>query len=380
MGKSTKKSHKYLLAVPAVLLLLPTLLFIALRLPPVQTYIVGRITKHLSGELAAHIATGRIEFRFFNRLIVNDILVRDQNNDTLLYAKQLRAGIRRIDPRNGNIRLGRIAAIEPRFALITDTSGQMNLNWLLSRLRNEPDTLPGRKFSLSIQQIEINNGSFHLVNKGSEKGRQGIDFSNLHVDSLNAMVDDLRIAGDTVAMDFYNMSFRESSGFSARAVRSNFAITGENLFFSSVQVLTDSSVINVPRVYITSDSAGFDSRFTETAKLDIVIDNSLVSSNDLRYFVPFFSKLEDVIGVRGRVAGTIAELRGRDLEFSYGDATSLALDFDFSGLPDLQNSFIYLGISSLTTNATDLRSVRLKGGKAIKIPPASDKLGTLSAD
>lgn len=378
MGKSIKKSVKYFLATAGAAMLLPTILYLTLQLPAVQTYIIRRITNHLSKEFSAHISTGRIHFMFFNRLVVDDILVLDQNNDTLLYASQLRAGIRKLNSAEGDIRLGKISVTDPVFALVTDTTGQLNLNWYLDQLR-KPDSGEKKKDNrFSIEQIVLNNGRFVMTNRNSSPREKGIDFSHLSLDSIYAIVEDFRIGNDTTYLDFYNMSFRGSTGFDVNAMRSSLALSGSNLFFSGVQVITDSSVINIPRLNITSDTTGSFSNFTQSANLNILLANSIVSTTDLRHFVPFFSAADESFSISARIAGTVSELRGRDIELAYGNYSSLSLDFDFSGLPSIENAFIYLGINSMQVNTLDIKNLKIKGRKSIVLPPTVEKLGNIS--
>ena len=63
---------------------------------------------------------------------------------------------------------------------------------------------------------------------------------------------------------------------------------------------------------------------------------------------------------------------------SYRNSTSLDCDFDFSGLPALENTFIYIGVNSLKTNASDIEKFKIKGKSAFVIPQAVYKLGNIS--
>ena len=49
------------------------------------------------------------------------------------------------------------------------------------------------------------------------------------------------------------------------------------------------------------------------------------------------------------------------IDISYGDYTSLDCDFDLSGLPEIQNSFIYIGVNSLITNVKDIEKIEIQG-------------------
>ena len=93
MIKHIKRSIKYFVIVFGVIIMLPTVLYLLLQTPAVQTFMVKRITDHFSSEIKSTISIGAIEYKFFNKLSVNDVLIKDKNNDTLLYSKEIRVGI-----------------------------------------------------------------------------------------------------------------------------------------------------------------------------------------------------------------------------------------------------------------------------------------------
>jgi hypothetical protein len=157
MFKSIKKSFKYLVIVIGILLLVPTSLYLLIQIPDIQTFIVKRITAHYSDRIKSTISVGRFEYTFFNKLILENVLIKDQNNDTLLFSGKITAGIRRMDFRNNKIRFGRIEFSEPYVALITDTIGLMNLNWYLGILSSSDTTSTRKHSNISIDQAELIN-------------------------------------------------------------------------------------------------------------------------------------------------------------------------------------------------------------------------------
>ncbi|MCX6329393.1 MAG: translocation/assembly module TamB domain-containing protein, partial [Bacteroidia bacterium] len=111
---------------------------------------------------------------------------------------------------------------------------------------------------------------------------------------------------------------------------------------------------------------------------DIELNKSLVNLSDLKYFVPFVKDMNESVWLSGKVSGTVSELRGRNINLSFSDYTLLDCDFDFSGLPDIENSFIYIGINNLVTNAKDIEKIKIPGKNAIRIPELLYKLGTVT--
>jgi hypothetical protein len=86
MVKSIKKRYIILVISLALLILIPASLFLLARSPKFQTCVANQITARLSNKLNTTISIGSIHFSFFNKLVVRDILLLDQNNDTLVYA------------------------------------------------------------------------------------------------------------------------------------------------------------------------------------------------------------------------------------------------------------------------------------------------------
>ena len=97
MAKFIKKSFKYFIIIVGVIIMIPTVLYLVLQISEVQTFLVKRITNYFSNEIKSTISVGRIEYKFFNKLSVNDILIKDKNNDTLIYSQKVIAGFRKID-------------------------------------------------------------------------------------------------------------------------------------------------------------------------------------------------------------------------------------------------------------------------------------------
>jgi len=378
MLKKIKKSLKYFIIVFGVIILLPTVLYLLLQTAEVQTFLVKKITNHFSARLKSSISIGSIEFKFFNKLSINDLLIKDQNNDTLLYSKEIVAGVKRLDFRNKSFRLGKISLIRPVISLITDSSGVMNLAWYLKLLSNPGDTIKKTAMRLNIDQIDINNARFSLVNRNSPKGKALLDPNNLHAFRINGIIEDIKVLNDTTTFNIYDLGFKEASGFTVKKINSSVIIAKQNIFLKSASINCDSSILNISRFSLSADSSSYFKKFTEKVKLDLQLDKSLINTSDIKYFMPFADSMNESISVSGKISGTISELRGRNIKLKYRNYTSLDCDFDFSGLPKIENTFLHIGVNSLRTNAKDFELISLPRTGLLIIPDAVKKLGNIS--
>ncbi|HBE41620.1 MAG TPA: hypothetical protein DDW27_10540, partial [Bacteroidales bacterium] len=378
MPGAVKRSIKYFLIFIGILIMIPMILYPLLRQPEIQTLIIRRITRHFSQELKSTISVGKVEIVFFNKLNLDDILIKDRNDDTLIYAKKLSATVRKINTEKNEFTLGRVSLLNPVLSLITDSAGILNLNWYLDLLRKEEKDPDKPHAKVRINHADIRNATFFLINRGANLNSNSMDFNNLHLSDINGIIEEFSVRDDTTSFSIYNLSFSESGGFNMRKMTSDFAVAGKSILFTSAFVSCDSSILNIPLVELRPDSTGSFSNFTENVHLDINVDKSLVYTSDLQHFLAPVRGMYESVNVSGRVFGTISELRGRNINLSYMDESRLDCDFDLSGLPEPGNSFIYLGIHRLDTRADDITGINIPGKGPIRLPEYFDKLGTIS--
>jgi len=378
MIKHIKRSIKYFIIVLGVIIMLPTVLYLLLKTPAVQTFMVKRITNYFSTEIKSTISVGSVEYKFFNKLFIHDIIIKDQNNDTLIYSKEITVGIKTIDFKNKSFRLGRVSLVRPVIALITDSSGMMNLTWYLNLIKSPSDTTRKTGSHIAVDQIDISNARFSLINKNVLPGKIKINLNNLRLSGLNGIIEDFKSINDTTSFNLYNLGFRESSGFTVRKMNSKVIFAKQNIILNSASIICDSSIFNIPKFGLTADSSGSFKKFTEKVKLDILLDKSLICTTDLNYFLPLADSLNESVWISGKIMGTISELRGRNIKLSYRNSTSLDCDFDFSGLPNIENTFLYIGVNSLRTNAKDIQKFKRGGKELLILPEAIKNLGNIS--
>ena len=165
MLKSIKKTYNILIGTVAVLVLSLLLLILIIRIPSVQTFLVRIVTDYISNDIKSTVSVGNVNFIFFNRIELKDILIKDQHNDTLIYAPSITAGIRQINLKTNNAKLGKVVIMKPVVGFITDSTGLMNISWYLNLIQKPKDSTSAKDFYFHINQIEISDARFSLINK-----------------------------------------------------------------------------------------------------------------------------------------------------------------------------------------------------------------------
>jgi TamB, inner membrane protein subunit of TAM complex len=70
-------------------LILLILISLSVQTSPVQNWLVGQVTGRLSKGLNTEISIDHVDFSFFDKMLLQQVVVKDKNKDTLLYAGQV---------------------------------------------------------------------------------------------------------------------------------------------------------------------------------------------------------------------------------------------------------------------------------------------------
>ncbi len=376
MAKNIKKSVKYLIIITGLIILIPLLTYSLINIPKVQTVIVNRYTKHLSNDLYASISVGEVKLRFFNRMRLKNITVKDVQNDTIFHIDLATINIRKFEPARHNFIISKISIENPSAKLFSDSTGTINISYVLEMLKaNKKGNTRNKKNYFSVSSIDILNGSCYFESNSSEKQDP---LNKIFISGINGSINNLSINDSSVLFNVEYLSLKESSGFKLKDLQSSASIKGKEITLTSTSIHGTKSDIHIPKLSLLGDSATGFREFKDKVGIELTIGESNIYSTDLSCFIKQAGRVDESISVSGSVYGTVSELRGRDIKASFRDSTRIDADIDISGLPDLADSYIYIGINTFTSNASDFEKIKVDGNKNIPIPDIVSNLGQIS--
>lgn len=380
MPKIIKKFVRYLIIALAVILTMAAIITIVARTPKFQSYMAKQFTAFISKRIGTQVSVSKISYSYFNKLAVYDVLIKDQNKDTLLSVQQLTLKIKEFSPVRQRYRFGNVEIYQPDFRLVSDTSGESNLRWYTDLLRSDKAKGSTGNFLLTISEISLYDGAFQLRNERDTtiKKEGVIDFGRLSIKSITTKADNFIVNNDSVSFTINDLSFSETTGFTAHDLDMTMTVKDDDLFFRNVKIISESSIINSPLIsLIPTDSIGY-SDFINKVYFDGLFERSMVGTSDLSYFTSVFKGMNESFYLSGDFTGTVAELNGRSVELEYASLTRLKCDFDISGLPVIDNTFAFIDVTEFRTIADDIERLRKKGGKEIVLPEVLHDIGRIS--
>jgi TamB, inner membrane protein subunit of TAM complex len=163
------------------------------KIPAVQNWLADKAAAFLASQLKTEVSIGTVEIELFNKVILNDLYIEDLYGDTLLYAREFKAGLnlsfsalwnKRIDVATAEINGGRLRYVRP------EGTRDFNLFFLLRYFdggNNKPKT-GNKPLQLNLSQAIINNADIYYkdVAVGVEMSLYaGHLFANSSSDSMN---------------------------------------------------------------------------------------------------------------------------------------------------------------------------------------------------
>ncbi|HTI09999.1 MAG TPA: translocation/assembly module TamB domain-containing protein [Puia sp.] len=155
-----------------VLILLLVTLWLLIQLPPVQTWLVSKVTKRLSHDLHTTISIKHVDFSFFNKMVLQGTLVEDTHKDTLLYAGAVKVNVTDWWFFKDKAEL-RYIGLEDATIKLHRTDSVWNYQFLVDYFSPSPDKTPAKKdttqgIELDLKEVDLSH--IHFLKKDEWRG------------------------------------------------------------------------------------------------------------------------------------------------------------------------------------------------------------------
>ncbi len=195
--KGTLRVLRYLFLF---LFILTVIGWFVLQNEKVQNYLLTEVTDYLSEKLETKVDAQRIDYSFFDKLILEGFYVEDHQGDTLLYSRELKASfdLNLLKVIQKNFDIEDVYLKDARFTVFRDSAQQFsNLDLILNKIIKEEESTStkkeGKPTLFSIDNLYLDNITF--IQDDRAKGMELITFLNEGVvavkklDLQNKMVD-----------------------------------------------------------------------------------------------------------------------------------------------------------------------------------------------
>ncbi|MCR4994079.1 MAG: translocation/assembly module TamB [Bacteroidales bacterium] len=319
-GFTTIKKISYLVRsiVGIVLgLYLGILLFTAL--PACQHWLAAKASDVLSRQLGTEVAIGNVQVGLFNRLVIDDVLVLDQQGDTLLAAARLSAKTDVLQFLKGHIRFSNVQLFGYDIRLRRRTADTpYNFQFILDRFAGKDTTTT--PLDLRANSIIIRRGTLsHDLDFRPRSDR--FTPAHLRLQDLDIRASINTLTNDTISLDINELSFVEKcSGFVLNDLSAHLEGTPENARLTEMNLLLPQTKLHLPELVVRGHFEGWDF-------MDVRLTaEGEITPADLQHFLPSLASFVEPVKLSAQV-----EKQARDIALRRLRLTAEGADIDLLG-------------------------------------------------
>ncbi|MFY9151501.1 MAG: translocation/assembly module TamB domain-containing protein [Prolixibacteraceae bacterium] len=319
----------------------------------VQTYLARKVAEKLSGQLHASITVKGVSIAFFNKIVLEDVLVKDQNNDSLLFVHDLTANIDSFSIKKRFVSINKLSLDKTYLNIKSDTAGIHNYQFLADAFQStdsiKKDTL---SFNFILNSFDFDDARIKYAYPDSS------GMNEIEMENISLGISDLKIQEQNLAFQINKLQMENQYDFRLDEFTALFSMTSDSVFLNSLHLHTSNSEITDANISLDKSRIGKEFDLNKL-KINLDLKKSRVSLKDISLLVPSMKGMEEDIEVSGKIFGTLTDLKGNEIELSMGENTKLDFNFYLNGLPDFANTYMHFDLKKSFADFNDLSKLKL---------------------
>lgn len=376
--KFIKKVLRLLLLALVILIVLPLLFIGSLYFEPVQNKVVSIAAKYASEYIGSEISIGGLYIQPFTTLKLDQVLIRDFRNDTLIYCDAALVNFLNFNQKATELNLSFIRVDKGLFNLKVyegDTLNNMQhfVNAFPSSSEDSSSiivTIKGRNVSLNRLRFKYNDENVPHAGAGR------IDFRHLDIKGISGSFSDIIIVNDSVEANIHRLQFEEQSGFVIRHFDAHASVSANRIICENLELETNTGLVQ-GFYKMTSNGWGNYIEFLTNVELEADLKDSDIRFDDIAFFTPELKGLLTPMKFTGSVWGSISDLRADIDLVEFAETGQLTGKVKVKGLPEVSSTLIDADIKHLYASMNDIAYVNIPMGNEYKPLDLPDQLNAL---
>lgn len=277
-----KRLHNILRCIVCTIIGAYILLLAILNFGPTERILTQIVATELSQTLHTNVSIGKIEIGLFNRIIINDICIKDKQGNKLIKAQIATAKIELRSLFKEQLSLRTVSLIDTDINLYKQRADsaanyQFLLDAFTSKDTKKESTLNLRINSIILRRVAIKYNEWYKPHHTNQ-----LDPSHLSVNQLNANISLKSIKSDSLSLRIRSLSFNEQSGLCLKKLRFKLNASRTTAHIEDFRFEMPHTRISQSDLIATYDiRKGFD-QLLPTLRIGATIDNLQIGTSDIR--------------------------------------------------------------------------------------------------
>jgi hypothetical protein len=333
---------------------------------------------YLSSELNATFHIDKLEVTSWESIKLKNLVVQDQQQDTLVKAGILKTEISILNFRENYFKLNSISLEEADIRLKKYRSDStINFQFIVDYFvkKDKEAKIEKKDLAFALKKLSIINSAFIFEDQCKEHKDTPIKFTDIGITELNLFADSIQFFTDSLSVNVSHISLKEKSGFEVDSLSCTYIFSKHYMGAKNLLATTPKNKLNLDFYFTYNNMEDFQD-FINKVKINTQIRPTLLNLSEVGYFAPVMFSMDNKIRVMADIEGTVSNFKAKELKFGLGNSTQFRGNIRMNGLPYIKETFTNLSIDLFKTNVQDVRKFRLPTpSKFIALPENFTSLG-----
>lgn len=253
-------------------------LSILLRFDAIQQRTASFISEKVNEVYEIPIKVDAIRISKLNEIVLKNILVKDQEGDTILCAEMATAHISPLKILNSEIQVNTLTVAAPDARISRESKdSSMNIQFILDKLTKE-EKKEKNDLGIHINQLLVYDGKFHYdIFDAPYLENNKLDLSHIDVDDIRFNISLKELRNNNIDLRVRSIRGKEKSGLELQKFKALVKVENQNISLRNLD-------IKLPDSEITSDSilVTYKKEALSSLKIDGEIKSNKISINDIK--------------------------------------------------------------------------------------------------
>ena len=371
------------------------MLIVLVQLPPVQALIGSQAANALKNKFGTEVSIGKVNLGFLNRIIIDDVMMKDQQGDSMIYASRISAKVDLLPLKEGKISISSAQLFGLNANLYKQNAkSKTNFQFLLDSLASK-DTTKHTPLDLHIGSIIIRHGAI-AYNQRDIAAINGV-FSPKHIGirELSTHITLDHLTDTDIHLAIKKLSFLDKSGLQLKDLRFKLDINQQEAILKNFRLALPHSQVELMDLHATYRMQ--DGKIVmPSLQFKGGIKPSQVTLSDIASLVPTLRKFNDELTLDCNFSGTSTSLRCPNIHLKTRSGSILfnangkIANFDFASKKEKNKTATdaasmrrkkdlhwNVNINALRLSGEGIKQIAKNFGKKINIPQEVLRLGDI---
>ncbi len=276
-------------------------------IPQTQRFIGGKIAGAISDKLGTKVSIGRVDLGLFNRVVIDDVKILDQQQKEMLRVSRLSARLELLPLFDGKISISSAQLFSAHFLLYkADAESKPNFQFALDSLASK-DTTSHTPLNLRIGSLIIRRSSLTYDQLDQPRTSDVFNPQHLKLHDLSAHINLRALTDDSLNINVKRLEFKEQSGLNVKRIKFHLAASRKQTQLDNLLIELPQSRLQIDSLranYLLADSGLQKGSLQYSGK---IID-TYITPSELGCFAPILKDLRSSISITTSFRGSDSEV------------------------------------------------------------------------